>query len=66
MPREDHRRDRFPEGASRIETDGYTGDQCRQASGFLEQALGLKENEQLKADFFQVEVRDQQQARQQS
>ncbi|TWU51154.1 DUF2997 domain-containing protein [Rubripirellula reticaptiva] len=55
-----------PEGASRVETNGFTGDQCRQASAFLEEALGLKENEQLKADFYKTEVRDQQQARQSS
>ncbi|WP_146458615.1 DUF2997 domain-containing protein [Rubripirellula tenax] len=55
-----------PVGASRIETNGFTGDQCRQASAFLEQALGLAENERLKAEFYKTEVRDHQQARQSS
>ncbi|MDA8746081.1 DUF2997 domain-containing protein [Rubripirellula amarantea] len=55
-----------PEGASRIETNGFAGDQCRQASQFLEQALGLRQQEKLSAEFFQTEVRDSQQARQSS
>lgn len=55
-----------PDGASRVETSGYTGETCRQASEFLEQALGVKASETLKAEYFQAEVRDQQQARQQS
>ncbi|TWT51383.1 hypothetical protein Pla22_41610 [Rubripirellula amarantea] len=55
-----------PEGASRIETNGFAGEQCRQASQFLEQALGLRQQEKLSAEFFQTEVRDSQQARQSS
>ncbi|TWU59938.1 hypothetical protein Poly51_02110 [Rubripirellula tenax] len=55
-----------PVGATRVETNGFTGDQCRQASAFLEQALGLSQNERLKADFYKTEVRDQQQAQQSS
>jgi Protein of unknown function (DUF2997) len=48
-----------------VETHGFTGDQCREASKFVEEALGLKQNEQLTADFYRSEVNTQQQARQQ-
>ena len=30
-----------PEGESKIETKGYTGTDCLQASKFLEEALGI-------------------------
>ncbi|MCR9207645.1 MAG: DUF2997 domain-containing protein [bacterium] len=54
-----------PEGSTRVETNGFTGSSCRQASEFLEQALGSRQSERLKADFHQVEDAQQQQARQQ-
>ena len=53
-----------PDGSSRVETKGFAGSECRQASRFLEQALGQKHNEQLTADFYRNEVSQQQQARQ--
>ena len=53
-----------PDGSSRVETNGFTGSDCRQASEFLEQALGTRQREHLKSDFFQSEVTEQQQARQ--
>lgn len=42
-----------PDGRSRIETQGFTGDSCRTASRFLEQALGNATSEQLKPEFHQ-------------
>jgi hypothetical protein len=42
-----------PDGQSRIETKGFTGSDCRQASEFLEQALGTRTSEQLTAEFHQ-------------
>lgn len=53
------------DGSTRVETHGFAGTQCKEASQFLEQALGLKQNEQLTADFYRSEVNAQQQARQQ-
>ena len=42
-----------PDGQSRIETQGFTGSNCRTASRFLEQALGKATSEQLKPEFHQ-------------
>lgn len=42
-----------PDGQSRIETHGFTGNDCRTASRFLEQALGKSTAEQLKPEFHQ-------------
>jgi hypothetical protein len=53
------------DGSSRIETSGFSGPQCKDASRFLEQALGLKQSEQLTADFYRGQTSQTQQARQQ-
>ena len=42
-----------PQGESRVETKGFTGSECRQASQFIEQALGKQTHEQLTAEFHQ-------------
>lgn len=42
-----------PDGSSRIETKGYSGNSCREASRFMEQALGQSLSEQLKPEFHQ-------------
>ena len=42
-----------PQGETRLETKGFTGSQCRQASQFIEQALGQRTGEQLTAEFHQ-------------
>ena len=42
-----------PNGKSRVETKGFVGSECRQASLFIEQALGQRANEQLKPEFHQ-------------
>lgn len=52
-----------PDGATRVETKGFTGSECREASRFVEQALGKHVEEQLKAEFHQTTT-TQQQARQ--
>jgi len=45
-----------PEGESRIETKGYVGPECQQASRYLEQALGVRRSELLTAEFYQSET----------
>ncbi len=42
-----------PNGQSQVQTKGFTGSSCRQASGFIEQALGQRTSEQLTAEFYQ-------------
>jgi hypothetical protein len=42
-----------PNGQSRVETKGFTGAECRQASQFIEQALGRRTGEQLNNEFHQ-------------
>ena len=42
-----------PNGQSKVETKGFTGSECREASRFIEQALGLQTGEVLKAEFHQ-------------
>ncbi|PQO43834.1 DUF2997 domain-containing protein [Blastopirellula marina] len=41
------------DGTSRVETNGFAGSDCREASLFLEQALGAANAEQLKPEFYQ-------------
>ena len=40
-----------PKGESQVETKGFTGSQCREASKFIETALGKVAGESLKAEF---------------
>lgn len=44
-----------PTGQTRVETKGFTGGECREASRFLEAALGKTTNERLTAEFYQTE-----------
>ena len=44
-----------PEGAVTIQTKGFAGASCREASRELEQALGLRMAEQLTGEFQQVQ-----------
>jgi len=48
------------DGQSRVETQGFTGGDCRTASRFLEQALGQSTSEQLKPEFHQSHSQQQQ------
>jgi hypothetical protein len=49
-----------PTGETRIETRGFLGPECREASKFLEQALGQPLGEQLTAEFYQGQEAGQQ------
>lgn len=40
-----------PNGQTRVETKGFAGSECRQASQFIEQALGQRTGERLTAEF---------------
>jgi len=51
-----------PNGETKVETRGFTGDECRDASKFVEQALGQQTAEQLTGEYYQQPVsRDLQQ-----
>ena len=49
-----------PTGQSRVETKGFTGAECRDASLFIEQAMGQQTSETLKAEFHQSATAQQQ------
>ena len=49
-----------PTGQSTVETKGFTGSECRDASRFIEQAIGQQTNEILKAEFHQATAAQQQ------
>ena len=42
-----------PKGETKVETRGFAGAECREASKFVEQALGQKSAETLTAEFHQ-------------
>jgi hypothetical protein len=42
-----------PTGQTTVETRGFTGGECREASRFVEQALGTRSAETLTAEFYQ-------------
>jgi hypothetical protein len=42
-----------PKGETSIQTKGYSGSECLQASKFLEQALGVAGTEHKTAEFYQ-------------
>jgi hypothetical protein len=48
-----------PDGKSRVETKGFTGSECREASRFVEQALGNHVEELLKPEFHQQVTSDE-------
>jgi len=48
-----------PKGDTKIETKGFVGGECRQASHFIEQALGAQVSEKLTAEFHQYQPHDQ-------
>jgi hypothetical protein len=43
-----------PDGQAHVQTKGFTGGECREASRFVEQALGRRLNETLTAEFHQA------------
>ena len=48
-----------PNGQTQVQTKGFLGASCRDASRFLEQALGQRTDEQLTAEFHQTEAAQQ-------
>ena len=48
-----------PDGQSKVETKGFAGPACREASKPFEQALGLRTAETLTAEFHQEQRGDQ-------
>ncbi len=44
----------LPSGETRVETKGFSGAECREASRFLEAALGKTLTETLTAEFHQT------------
>jgi DUF2997 family protein len=44
-----------PKGETKIETRGFAGSSCQQASQFLEQALGTKVSEMPTTEFYQTQ-----------
>ena len=41
------------QGQSKVETKGFSGSECREASRFVEQALGTRASESLTAEYYQ-------------
>lgn len=48
-------------GETSVQTKGFTGSSCRDASKFIEQALGQRIDEQLTAEFHQAATAQQSQ-----
>jgi hypothetical protein len=48
-----------PQGETTIQTKGYAGSACLQASKFLEQALGIAVTDQKTTEFFQTSEQQQ-------
>jgi hypothetical protein len=42
-----------PTGESKVQTRGFAGGECKEASRFIEQALGRRTAETLTAEFYQ-------------
>ena len=42
-----------PRGETTVRTTGFSGGECREASRFVEQALGTRSAETLTAEFYQ-------------
>jgi len=43
-----------PNGQTKIETSGFTGSSCQDATKMLEQALGAKQDEQLTGEYYEA------------
>ena len=53
-----------PDGRTTVQTKGFSGPECRQASESLERALGVRTSERLTAEFHEAQAAEQ--ARQQT
>jgi hypothetical protein len=49
-----------PKGETKVETSGFSGGECREASRFLEEDLGQASGEQLTAEYYQSQAAEQQ------
>ncbi len=49
-----------PTGQTSVETKGFSGAECRQASAFIETALGQRRGERLTGEFYAQENQPQQ------
>lgn len=54
-----------PEGKTTVQTRGFTGSSCREASKFIEQALGQRTGERLTAEFYQAQQAEQHESQRQ-
>ncbi|MDM4015135.1 DUF2997 domain-containing protein [Roseiconus lacunae] len=52
-----------PDGENRVETKGFSGSECREASRLLETALGKRQSESLTSEYHTV-VQNHHQTRQ--
>lgn len=53
-----------PKGETILQTKGFTGGSCQQASKVMEQALGITGSEQMTGEFYQAEgLREEQQTK---
>ncbi|MCA9070430.1 MAG: DUF2997 domain-containing protein [Planctomycetaceae bacterium] len=43
-----------PDGQTQVQTKGFAGPECRQASEFIEKVLGQRTSEQLTPEFHQT------------
>lgn len=48
-----------PSGETTIQTKGYSGSDCLQASKWLEQAIGVSTTDRKTAEYFQAETTEQ-------
>lgn len=53
-----------PEGRTTVQTRGFRGSSCREASRFIEQAIGNPTGEKLTTEFYQAESVQQSQQQQ--
>ena len=52
-----------PDGQTKVETRGFAGEECREASKFVEDALGQQSGEQLTPEFHSSQVASQTETR---
>ena len=48
-----------PDGKTTIQTRGFVGSSCQDASRFIEQALGQRTDEKLTSEFYQAQQTSQ-------
>jgi hypothetical protein len=50
-----------PNGETQVETKGFAGSECREASRFMENALGQQTSERMTAEYYATQHQQQQQ-----